>query len=56
MSPTSYIKLGECETILYQNYSVPQTELLIIKKYYHQIETTIIDQVEFSVLIYHVIN
>ena len=56
MSPTSYIELGECETILYQNYSVPQTELLIIKKYYHQIETTIIDQVEFSVFDSSVIN
>ena len=49
MSPTFYTESGECETILYQNYSVPQTELLIIKQYHHQIETAIIGQVEFSV-------
>ena len=49
MSLTSYIELGECEAILRQGYSIPQTEGLIIKKYDHQIETFVTSQVEFSV-------
>ena len=48
-SSTSYIELGECETILRQSYSIPQTEGLIIKKFDHQIETFVTSQVEFSV-------
>ena len=50
MSSTSYIKLGECETILRQSYSILQTELLILNKYEHQIEITVTSKVEFSVL------
>ena len=48
-SLTSYIELGECETILRQSYSIPHTEGLIIKKYDHQIETFITSKVEFSI-------
>ena len=49
MNSTSYIKVGEYETILRQSYSIPQTEGLIIKKFDHQIETFVTSQVEFSV-------